>query len=712
MTTDRVEVTSADIARIADVRPTAVSNWRRRHEDFPQPVGGTERSPRFDLAEVEAWLLRERKAPQIPPGQRLWQAFDSVRSVMPADDALGMAGTLLLHLHEHPATPAPTRVSDCEHLLREAERTLSQARGARAGVTALLAHCPRHEFGPRQLQLLSAAAEAAAANGAAATFDELCARHLSSGPRAGFSATPPALADLMVHLAGPVHGTLLDPACGSGTLLLAAAEHGYQRVQGQELNPSLARVTAVRLAFRASTADPEQVRAAVVYDVHADDFLRSPVYPRKASAVVTNPPFADRTWGYEDLADSVLWEYGVPPRAESELAWIQQALAHVVPGAPVVLLMPPAAAVRPSGRRIRAELLRRGALRAVFSLPPGYAAHYALPLQLWVLHRPDPTDAPRPAHILVADAGDSQDPAALVRDIWDTYSAAPEAFTTRPGVARTVPLADLLDDADVTPRRHLPQLAQPGASLKELTATRSAFEEAAEALLSRLPSLPPSPPAEWAETRSVLLHDLIRSGAVVLHHPTPARKVPLAEESPGPGEARFLTAADLATGRTASNSGPAPEDPLRSPPIRVGDILMPAITRNVVARVATEEDAGSYPSASVHHIRITDPELLDPWFFAGYLSSSEGSRQASTATSTLGVHARIDPRRVRLPLLPIEQQRTYGEVFRSISEFTRVLHTVHDLGSELARDATDALAAGLHPTDHPQLLTPAGERTD
>ncbi|MFB6674342.1 hypothetical protein ACFCWG_18440 [Streptomyces sp. NPDC056390] len=46
---------------------------------------------------VETWLRREHKAPGITAGQRLWPAFDSVRSVLPCDDALGMVGTLLFH---------------------------------------------------------------------------------------------------------------------------------------------------------------------------------------------------------------------------------------------------------------------------------------------------------------------------------------------------------------------------------------------------------------------------------------------------------------------------------------------------------------------------------------------------------------------------------------------------------------------------------------
>src|SRR5215467_11431411 len=53
---DGGEVTSADIARIAGVGRAAVSNWRRRHADFPRPIGGPATSPTFSLDEVQEWL--------------------------------------------------------------------------------------------------------------------------------------------------------------------------------------------------------------------------------------------------------------------------------------------------------------------------------------------------------------------------------------------------------------------------------------------------------------------------------------------------------------------------------------------------------------------------------------------------------------------------------------------------------------------------------
>ncbi|MGW7312670.1 hypothetical protein [Streptomyces sp. NPDC054865] len=49
------------MARIARVGRAAVVTWRRRHDDFPTPVGGSDVHPEFDRAAVIAWLLAHGK---------------------------------------------------------------------------------------------------------------------------------------------------------------------------------------------------------------------------------------------------------------------------------------------------------------------------------------------------------------------------------------------------------------------------------------------------------------------------------------------------------------------------------------------------------------------------------------------------------------------------------------------------------------------------
>jgi hypothetical protein len=150
--------------------------------------------------------------------------------------------------------------------------------------------------------MLHAVAEAAADDNPAQIFEYLCSRLLDTGSRASLAATPPELAELMLDLAGTARH-LFDPACGSGAILLAGVRRGYARVEGQELNPSLALITALRLAMADVSA----------FDVHAGDSLRDDSYPLgSAEATVCDPPFADRNWGHEELVADRRWEYELP----------------------------------------------------------------------------------------------------------------------------------------------------------------------------------------------------------------------------------------------------------------------------------------------------------------------------------------------------------------------------------------------------------------
>ncbi|MFC8494781.1 hypothetical protein ACFUJU_29100 [Streptomyces sp. NPDC057235] len=57
----------AEAARMAGVGRAAVVNWRRRHDDFPAPIAGTDVHPWFDRSAVVSWLLAHDKI-AVPTG--------------------------------------------------------------------------------------------------------------------------------------------------------------------------------------------------------------------------------------------------------------------------------------------------------------------------------------------------------------------------------------------------------------------------------------------------------------------------------------------------------------------------------------------------------------------------------------------------------------------------------------------------------------------
>ncbi|MER7514267.1 hypothetical protein ABTX82_39025 [Streptomyces lavendulae] len=64
---DEYRLLLAGVARIARVGRAAVVQWRRRHPDFPDPVGGTEAHPEFDRSAGVALLLAHDKI-EVPVG--------------------------------------------------------------------------------------------------------------------------------------------------------------------------------------------------------------------------------------------------------------------------------------------------------------------------------------------------------------------------------------------------------------------------------------------------------------------------------------------------------------------------------------------------------------------------------------------------------------------------------------------------------------------
>ena len=114
----------------------------------------------------------------------------------------------------------------------------------------------------------------------------------------------------------------------------------------------------------------------------------------------------------------------------------------------------------------------------------------------------------------------------------------------------------------------------------------------------------------------------------------------------------------------------------------------------MIARVAQGQDVGAVLSSSVVLIR-PDSAVLDPWYLAGLLSSSDSGRQATRMASTLGDTVRFDPRRVRIPVLPIEDQRTHGAAFRRLADLARTLRAAHDEGNALIHDLIDATVSSI-----------------
>jgi hypothetical protein len=650
---DGATVAAYDIARLAGVGRAAVSNWRRRYPDFPEPVAGSAASPLYQLSEVEAWLARNGKQFRMSPGDRVWQRIRGTVEDLRLGDLAGQLGTFLLFLRREPQR--------WRTLARRGDSTLAGPLSAAVG-KAVPDVPGAADIDRQSVGIMRVAAEAAGDGGHREVFDFVCDRYLEVHARRRRGTTAP-VAELMVALAGARKSAVLDPACGAGTLLLSAHTAGAAALLGQEADPVAARLAAVRLLLHDAPAR-----------VAAGDSLRADAFPgEQVRAVVCNPPFHDRGWGYDELTSDPRWEYGLPPRGEPELAWVQHCLAHVTPGGWVAIMMPATAASRRAGRRIRGNLLRRSALRAVITLPGGGPGSAGAP-DLWLLRRPAPDEAPVSSLLLVSAADDL----AVTATAWRAFQDGRDL----PDGGRAVRIIDLLDDeVDLSPSRHLVRpAADLGASFRPAA---EALRALAERLTTELPDLEEVVTA--APVPQVSLGELVRAGAVVIHQ-APLKMV--TETGPTP----VLTARDVRhggepTGRTEAGSGVVTIEP--------GDVVTPVAFRDPVTLVIADGDpaAGAAVGPQLYLLRV-EPEQLDPHFLAGFLRVAHGVGHGEAGHRGGSLSSRSDVHRVTLPRLSLADQRRYGEAFRQLMAFEDTARQVSSLAGAVMWRGLAGLAAG------------------
>jgi type I restriction-modification system DNA methylase subunit len=509
-----VFVTVNDIADIAGVGRSAVANWRKRHPDFPLPNS----SERFDLEEVERWLIERGKiAGRAPRGFILWRLADALRSVAKPADVLRFVLAALVYLEAcdrarsergdgHQlnvdpmlAWPAVRESADDDLATRlvGAATAIENANPVLAGLMT-----PGLELGKRTdawlvRTFLDTIEEAAKDDMRLALFEEAVTRVQEADRFRGEFSTPSDLTHLMVRLGAATAGTVFDPASGEGGLLLMAVlgddrdEAKPMKLVGFERNAEVLNVSRARFFLY-------NVPAALT---NIDAFRVPPEHMPSADLVLLDPPLGASDWGDADVYLDARWNYGVPPPKSGDLAWLQLAVQCLAPGGRAVVLTSTGAASR-AGREaaIRSGLIDAGCVVAVVRLPPRLRPNTSIPLALWVLRAPDST----PKTVLLIDAGslgeqgrslhtlDEADIERVARVV-GSYEADPSRAPIDSKIAWRVAISELVD-ASLDPTRYRPVATVDVDALhsrrQELTASLAAdsgdADAAVAAVLSRL----------------------------------------------------------------------------------------------------------------------------------------------------------------------------------------------------------------------------------
>jgi type I restriction enzyme M protein len=211
-----------------------------------------------------------------------------------------------------------------------------------------------------------------------------------AGKKAGEFYTPAAVSRLLAKLAAPKPGdTICDPACGSGSLLIRAAEQvGSDNfaLYGQEVNGATWALARMNMFLHAKDAAR----------IEWCDTLNNPTliegdHLMRFDVVVANPPFSLDKWGAEGADTDQFKRYwrGVPPKSKGDYAFITHMVEIAKRQSGRVAVIVPHGVLFRSGAEgtIRKALIEENLLDAVIGLPANLFTTTGIPVAILILDR-------------------------------------------------------------------------------------------------------------------------------------------------------------------------------------------------------------------------------------------------------------------------------------------------------------------------------------
>lgn len=634
----------SDVADLARVGRSVVSNWRKRHVDFPPAVAGTEAKPLFARRAVVAWLSGRGYKIEDEASGRIWSALNAMRDRVRLEDAADFVlllatlkrsgpGAFEAIVNTHPAEQG----GELSKAVRELRR-LPGLEDLEGPPRALLDLQPSLSL---VVDAIARTGDEDLAGAVDAVLERLSRWQIKGGAESGFigSRTSVLLASLVGDVAG---GVVYDPACGIANALIRVADRGPMgRLIGSDVSRAALRVAAQRALLH-----------GVRLELFAGDVLeRDPDPGLRADVIVAEPPFG-MAWDPSSAMTDPRFAFGVPPRMASDLAWVQHAIAHLgADGRAYVLTTMGALHRGGSEGQIRANLLSAGCVEAIVALPPKMLPHTSIGLALWVL-RP----RSQPAEVLLTDVRDHG--ADGIEPLVAAWLTDPSAQTRFQLPHARVSVTDLLAaDAVLTPAKWLGELGVVDEGHIEWS-----FLKAASRLSQTMRSIGESSldldeVAELPEPRMTTVRELIEKGVIEFRAGRPAREL-----SPA-SEVRIVDPADV-KGRYQLAPTEGLADVVDPDLTRPGDVLVTTLGE---VRAVVDETGGHLASTGVDRLRILDLSVVTASYLAAVLPGAWNDRLLG------GVTVRRAPiRELEVPLIPVSDQSRVVKALDSVEMIRRL----------------------------------------
>jgi type I restriction enzyme M protein len=226
-----------------------------------------------------------------------------------------------------------------------------------------------------------------------------------SGKKAGEFYTPQQISGILSAIVtldsqDPASGTVkhlgsvLDFACGSGSLLLNVRKrmgpHGVGKIYGQESNITTYNLARMNMLLH-GVKDSE-------FEIHHGDTLANdweklretnPAKMPRFDAIVANPPFSFRWEPNEAMGQDVRFKnYGLAPKSAADFAFLLHGFHFLSDQGVMAIILPHGVLFRGGAEeRIRTKLLKDGHIDTIIGLPANLFYSTGIPVCVLVLKK-------------------------------------------------------------------------------------------------------------------------------------------------------------------------------------------------------------------------------------------------------------------------------------------------------------------------------------
>ncbi|MCK1420289.1 SAM-dependent DNA methyltransferase [Bradyrhizobium sp. 182] len=226
--------------------------------------------------------------------------------------------------------------------------------------------------------------------------------------------TPPSIVQTIVNVIEPDHGTILDPACGSGGMFVQSShfieDEGLDTMKrvtfyGHEKNETTARLAQINLAVHGLEGTIRAGNEAITYYKDPHELTG------KCDFVMANPPFNVDEVDADKIKSDKRLPFGLPSVnkakkvSNANFLWLSYFYSYLNETGRAGVVMSSQASSAGGGEAIvRQKMVETGAVDAMIDIRGNFFYTRTVPCQLWFFDRAKEKEEARADHVLMLDA--------------------------------------------------------------------------------------------------------------------------------------------------------------------------------------------------------------------------------------------------------------------------------------------------------------------